>query len=126
MRKDSFSPLLGQYGGLLRLLRRQVPLGQQGGVEQDIGNGSPGLVGDVGDQRLDDLPLPLQISGGGGGAIEKPASLASREEGTDSSKAFSRKLPSTAADSISSSRRRVRAAAVPLVQAEAQAQKGQC
>jgi len=45
--------------------------GQQGGVEQDIGNGSPGLVGDVSDEGGDLPPLLVQGPGGGGGAVQE-------------------------------------------------------
>ena len=83
-------------------------------------------MGDVGDQRLDDLPLPLQISGGGGGAIEKPGQLGLQRGGNGFVKGVFPKASVHSGGQHFIQPPEGPAAAVPLVQAEAQAQKGQC
>ena len=50
-----------QSGGILPALRRQVLLLQQLGIQQEVGDGSLGLVGDVPDQGLDGVLLLRQI-----------------------------------------------------------------
>ena len=83
-------------------------------------------MGDVGDQRLDDLPLPLQISGGGGGSIEKPGQLGLQRGGNGFVKGVFPKASVHSGGQHFIQPPEGPAAAVPLVQAEAQAQKGQC
>ena len=73
--KGELLRLAGQDTGLARLLRRQVPLLQKGGVEENVCNGGLGLVGDVGDQSLDRRPVPLQGLGGDGRAVEEAGQL---------------------------------------------------
>ena len=62
--------LMLQSGGILPALRRQVLLPQQLGIQQEVGDGSLGLVGDVPDQGLDGVLLLRQIFGRYGGCGE--------------------------------------------------------
>ena len=62
--------LMLQSGDILPALRRQVLLLQQLGIQQEVGDGSLGLVGDVPDQGLDGILLLRQIFGRYGGCGE--------------------------------------------------------
>ena len=44
---------------------------QQRAIQQQVGDGGPGLVGDVSDEGGDLPPLLVQGSGGGGGAVQE-------------------------------------------------------
>ena len=63
-------PLGLHHGGLLCLMGAELLFLQQRSIEQDVGQRRLGLVGEVGEQRLDRRPFLRQIPGRSGGAVE--------------------------------------------------------
>ena len=114
--------LLAQGGGLRGLLRRQVPFRQEGGVQQNVCHRRLGLVGDVGDQRLNRRPLFLHALGRGGASVEEAGQPALQGGGRRLVKPALPKAPVQGGGEHPLQAAQQNPSANPLIQAESQAQ----
>lgn len=70
--EGQFFRLGGEGLDLFALSRGQIALGKQGGIQQQIRDGSAGLMGYVGDEGLYHRLFAFYISPDGGGTLEEP------------------------------------------------------